>query len=76
MDLTDEITEGLLRTVMRAAATLIKDPSNYDARANLLWANSLSHNGLTGCAIIVKNNLGSVRVLHEEDMEAIYRAAY
>ena len=49
MDLTDEIAEGLLRTVMKAATTLLTDPNNYDARANILWANSLSHNGLTGC---------------------------
>ena len=49
MELTDEIAEGLLRAVMRAATTLLTDPNNYDARANILWANSLSHNGLTGC---------------------------
>lgn len=25
------------------------DPSNYEARAEIMWAGSLSHNGLTGC---------------------------
>jgi alcohol dehydrogenase YqhD (iron-dependent ADH family) len=25
------------------------DPENYEARANAMWASSLSHNGLTGC---------------------------
>ena len=76
MDITDALAEGLLKTVKKNALILAKDPKNYDARAEVMWAGSLSHNGLTGCAIIVKNNLGSVRVLHEEDMEAIYRAAY
>ena len=49
MELTDEIAEGLLRTVMKNAAILMKDPENYDARAEVMWAGSLSHNGLTGC---------------------------
>lgn len=49
MDLTDGISEHLLRTVMKHAAILLKDPENYDARAEVMWAGSLSHNGLTGC---------------------------
>lgn len=48
LDLTDRIAEGLLRTVMENAKILEKDPQNYNARAEMLWANSLSHNGLTG----------------------------
>lgn len=49
MELTDEIAEGLLRTVMKNALILHEDPANYEARAEVLWAGSLSHNGLTGC---------------------------
>lgn len=49
MQLTDEIAEGLLRTVMRNALILHKEPLNYEARAEVMWAGSLSHNGLTGC---------------------------
>ena len=49
MDLTDELAEGLLRSVMRNAKILLTDPSNYEARAEIMWASSLSHNGLTGC---------------------------
>lgn len=48
-ELTDGIAEALMRTVMHNAAILKKDPSNYDARAEIMWAGSLSHNGLTGC---------------------------
>ena len=49
MELTDAIAEGLLRTVMKHALILRDDPSNYDSRAEVMWAGSLSHNGLTGC---------------------------
>ena len=49
MTLTDGISEALMRTVMKCAKTLKKDPANYDARAEVMWASSLSHNGLTGC---------------------------
>lgn len=48
-ELTDGISEALLRTVMKNAKILKEDPHNYDARAEIMWAGSLSHNGLTGC---------------------------
>ncbi len=49
MEITDSIAEGLLRTVKTNAEILVKDPKNYEARAEVMWAGSLSHNGLTGC---------------------------
>lgn len=49
MELTDGISEALMRTVMRCALILVKEPENYVARAEVMWAGSLSHNGLTGC---------------------------
>ena len=33
---------------MNIAPKLLQDPRDYDARAELMWAGSLSHNGLTG----------------------------
>lgn len=48
-DLTDRISEALLKSVIVSAKTLMDNPTDYDARANLLWASSLSHNNLTGC---------------------------
>jgi hypothetical protein len=48
-DLTDHMAEGLLKAVMNAAKVLLKNPKDYNARAEVLWAGSLSHNGLTGC---------------------------
>lgn len=49
MEITDALAEGLLRTVKENALILRRDPGNYDARAEVMWAGSLSHNGLTGC---------------------------
>ncbi len=49
MELTDAIAEGLLRTVMKNAVILRQNPTNYDARAEVMWAGSLAHNNLTGC---------------------------
>jgi hypothetical protein len=49
MRLTDRITESLLRTVIENAPIVLKEPHNYEARANLMWAASLSQNGLAAC---------------------------
>lgn len=49
MQITDAIAEGLLRTVMQNANILRLNPKNYNARAEIMWASSLAHNGLTGC---------------------------
>lgn len=49
MEVTDQVAEGVLRTVMENAKILVKDPKNYEARAEVMWAGSLAHNGLTGC---------------------------
>ena len=47
-DLADRIAEGLLKAVIDAGKAAMKDPYDYEARATLMWASTLSHNGLTG----------------------------
>ena len=49
MNLTDNLAEGLLRSVMKDVTAALRNPEDYEARAGLMWASSLSHNGLTGC---------------------------
>lgn len=49
MEITDSIAEGLMRTVMKNALILHDQPGSYKARAEIMWAGSLSHNGLTSC---------------------------
>jgi hypothetical protein len=46
--LTDEIAEGLLRTVIDCGREAIDNPRDYGAMSELMWCGSLSHNGLTG----------------------------
>lgn len=46
--LTDRLAEGLLKSVIEAGSIAIENPEDYEARATLMWASSLSHNGLTG----------------------------
>lgn len=47
--LTDGMAEALIRTVMENAPIALKEPENYKARAEILWASSLAHNGLMNC---------------------------
>ena len=47
-ELLDRMSEGLLKTVMTNVKKALADPNDYDARAELMWAGSLSHNNLMG----------------------------
>lgn len=47
-ELTDGIAEALLRTVMRNAPKALQNPADLQARSELMWCGSLSHNDLTG----------------------------
>ena len=70
--LVDQMAEGLLRTVMANALILVKDPENYSARAQVMWASSLSHNGLLGCGM--KQDWASHQLEHE--LSAKYDVAH
>ena len=48
-DMTDELSEGLLRTVIKNGPAILADPGDYDSMAEVFWASSLSHNYLTEC---------------------------
>ena len=48
-ELTDEIAEGLLRTVIKNGTAIMNDPGDNDAMCEIFWASSLSHNNLTEC---------------------------
>ena len=45
--LTDEIAEGLLRTVVDNGRIALKNREDYDAMAEIMWCSSISHNNLT-----------------------------
>lgn len=41
----DTVMEGLMKTVIKYAPVALKEPNNYEARANLMWASSWAING-------------------------------
>lgn len=80
MELTDVIAESLMRNVIRNAKILMKDPQNYEARAQVMWASSLAHNDLTGCGSVgdfashaIEHELGGLfDVTHGAGLAAIW----
>ncbi len=46
--LTDEIAEGLFRTIIKYGPIAYNDPKNYEAMSEMMWCSSISHNGITG----------------------------
>lgn len=47
--LTDALAEAVIKSAMKAGKDAIKNPTDYVARANMMWASSVAHNGLTQC---------------------------
>ena len=46
--LSDRIAEGVLKTVIPAGKAALENPNDYEARASIMWAGTISHNDLTG----------------------------
>ncbi len=49
MEITSAVAEAVLRTAKAKVFEVLKDPENYEARAQIMWTGSLAHNDLTGC---------------------------
>ena len=47
--ITDYIAYGLVRTLIEMAPRALANPSDYEARANIMWAGTLAHNDIAGC---------------------------
>lgn len=63
MTLTDSIAEALLRTVRDCTLDVMRNPEDYHARAQIMWAGSLSHNNLTECGL--EKDFATHRLEHE-----------
>ena len=46
--LMDNLAEAIFRTVIKYLPVALKDPTNYEARAQLLWASIIGHNESVG----------------------------
>jgi alcohol dehydrogenase YqhD (iron-dependent ADH family) len=46
--LTDRLCEAALKAVIESARIVMREPHDYDARAQIMWAGSIAHNDLLG----------------------------
>lgn len=47
-EVTDRLCEGLLKAIITEAPKVMAAPEDYQARANVMWAGTLAHNGICG----------------------------
>lgn len=48
-NVTDDLAEGLMRAVIRASRAAKRDPEDYEARSDLMWAATWALNTLLSC---------------------------
>lgn len=72
VDLTDRLCEATLRTIINNAPIVLRDPENYDARAEIMWSGTIAHNGLLDTGRI--GDWGSHNIEHE--ISGIYDVAH
>ena len=65
---TDNLCLSLMKTVRAEAPRVMVDPENYDARANVMWAGMLCHQGLAG---VVRHEDWATHGL-EHELSALY----
>lgn len=68
LEMIDMVMELLIKTVIKFAPIAIKEPNNYEARANLMWASSWALNGFINCGI---NHATSCHAM-EHELSAYY----
>lgn len=47
----DRLAEGLLQTLIEIGPKVVKEPADYDSRANLMWTATMALNGLVGAGV-------------------------
>jgi alcohol dehydrogenase YqhD (iron-dependent ADH family) len=72
VDLTDRLIEAALKTVQVFGPRALKEPRNYEARAEVMWAGTLAHNNLLGMGRV--GDWGSHMIEHE--ISGIYDIAH
>ena len=72
VDLTDRLCEATMKTVINNGLTVMKEPENYSARAEVMWAGSIAHNDLLGTGRA--GDFASHMIEHE--LSALYDIAH
>ena len=70
--LTDNLCEAVMRTVVEEGAKVMANPSDYQARANIMWAGTLAHNDICGAGRV--QDWASHGIEHE--LSALYDCAH
>ncbi len=68
VELIDRMAESLLKTMVDKSPRVLKDPENYNLRAEIMWAGALSHNDLMGTGRVPDFASHSI----EHELSAIY----
>ncbi|MBR2540147.1 MAG: iron-containing alcohol dehydrogenase [Mogibacterium sp.] len=69
LDFTDQLSFTLLKEVMKNAPIALEHPDDYDARANIMWCGSLSHNGLMAAGNANNGDWACHQIEHELSAE-------
>jgi alcohol dehydrogenase YqhD (iron-dependent ADH family) len=72
VDFTDRLCEATLKTIINNLPIVLQEPENYDARANIMWASTIAHNGLLNTGRL--GDWASHGIEHE--LSAIYDIAH
>lgn len=66
--LVDRLAESTLVSIIEAARVVMKEPTNYEARATICWASTIAHNGFLGVGRL--SDWATHRLEHE--LSALY----
>ncbi len=72
VETTDRLLEGVVLSMMHEGRTVMKDPNNFDARANIMWGGMVCHNDIMGVGR--KQDWNSHHLEHV--LSAVYNCAH
>lgn len=72
VEVTDRLIEALLITMKNEGPKVISDPSDYEARANIMWAGTMAHTN--SCGVGRSQDWNSHNIEHE--LSALYDCAH
>lgn len=71
-EVTDRLCEGLIKAIIEEAPKVMSAPKDYQARANIMWAGTLAHNGVCGTG---RQEEWTCHAM-EHEISAIYNVAH
>ncbi|MFI3284486.1 MAG: iron-containing alcohol dehydrogenase [Erysipelotrichaceae bacterium] len=72
VSITDRIAEGLLLSIIETAPYLMENLTDYEARANIMWAGTQAHNN--SCGVGRNHDWNSHNIEHE--LSSLYDVAH